>query len=117
MPDSQSVSPSVCLVRRARAARPRRPAPGPGALSGRSASQPASATAASAQGVLVVGAEAVPAIQLHRLRGELPQPGRREPGQHRVERLLLADAGLEGVLALEAGGDPQRLAAVLAEAA
>ena len=32
-----------------------------------------------------------------------------------VERLLLAHAGLEGVLALEAGGDPQRLAAVIAE--
>src|SRR3712207_7088962 len=34
-----------------------------------------------------------------------------------VERLLLADAGFERVLALEAGGDAQGLAAVLAQAA
>src|SRR5579875_3270609 len=38
-----------------------------------------------------------------------------EPGQDRVERLLLADAGLERLLAAEAGGDLQRLTPVLAE--
>ncbi len=37
-------------------------------------------------------------------------------GKHRVERLFLGDAGLEGFLALETGGDLQRLAAILAEA-
>ena len=68
-------------------------------------------------GRLIVGAEAVPAIELHGLRGELQQPGGREPRQHGVERLLLADPGLEGVLPLEPRGDPQRLAPVLAEAA
>ena len=36
--------------------------------------------------------------------------------QHRVERLFLGDAGLEGFLALEAGRDLQRLPAILAEA-
>ena len=63
---------------------------------------------------LVVGTQSVPAIELHRLRGELHQPGLGQPWQHGVECLLLADPGVEGVLALEAGRDPQRLAAVLA---
>src|SRR5829696_3654315 len=70
-----------------------------------------------AAGWLIVGAEAVPAIELHRLGGELPQPGLGEPREDGVERLLLADAGVEGVLALEAGRDPKRLATVLAEPA
>src|ERR687896_2632441 len=67
-------------------------------------------------GRLIVAAETVPAVQLDGLAGQLHQPLVGQPRQHRVERLLLADAGLERVVALESGGDPQRLAAVLAEA-
>src|ERR687896_2736710 len=65
----------------------------------------------STRATLVVGAQPVPAVELDRFRGELHQALGREPGQHRAERLLLADAGVEGVLALEAGGDAERLAA------
>ena len=66
-------------------------------------------------GALVVAAEAVPAVELDRLGGELHQPLLGEPGQHGAERLLLAHPGLEGVLALEAGGDAERLTAVIAK--
>src|ERR671917_1259385 len=65
---------------------------------------------------LVVATQPVPAVQLDGLAGQLHQPLVGQPRQHRVERLLLADARLEGVVPLESGGDPQRLAAVLAEA-
>src|SRR5436190_22873717 len=64
---------------------------------------------------LVVAAEAVPAVEVERLGRQLDQALGREPGQDGVERLLLADAGLEGLVAAEAGRDAERLAAVLAE--
>src|SRR5687767_861661 len=73
-------------------------------------------THATLCGRLVVAAEAVPAVQLDGLPGQLHQPLVGQPRQHRVERLLLADARLERVVPLETGGDPQRLAAVLTEA-
>ena len=60
--------------------------------------------------------EPVPAIELNCLGGELHQALVGEPGEHGAEGLLLAHARLEGVLALEARGDPERLAAVIAEA-
>src|SRR3954447_15812585 len=66
---------------------------------------------------LVLGAEAVPEIELDALRGELHRALTRERGQHGLQRLLLGDAGVERLLAPEAGRDLQRLAAVLAEAA
>src|SRR5579875_899988 len=64
---------------------------------------------------LVLDAEPVPAVQLEALPGERRTALVGEPGQDRVERLLLADAGLERLLAAEAGGDLQRLTPVLAE--
>src|SRR3954465_10277864 len=65
---------------------------------------------------LVLGAQAVPKIELDALRGELHRAHAAEPRQHRVERLLLGHAGVERLLAAEAGRDLQRLAAVVAEA-
>ena len=44
-----------------------------------------------------------------------PARSRAEPGQHRLQRLVLRDPGVEGLLAAEAGGDLQGLAAVVAE--
>src|SRR4051794_12288024 len=63
----------------------------------------------------VVGTEAVPAVELDGLGGELHHAVLREPREHRVERLLLAHARVEGLVATEAGGDPKGLAAQLAE--
>ncbi len=71
--------------------------------------------AARCTAALVVGARAVPDVELGRLAGELHQAGAREPLQDRVQGALLADALLEGLLAAEAGGELQGLAAVLAE--
>src|SRR3954453_15230460 len=64
---------------------------------------------------VVVAADQVPAVELDCLRGELPHAALGEPGEDGVERLLLAHAGVEGLVAAEAGGDPERLAAQLAE--
>src|SRR5947209_20528178 len=64
---------------------------------------------------LVLCPEAVPAVQLDAFGRELHAPVLREPRQDRVERLLLADAGLECLLATEPGGDLQRLATVLTQ--
>ena len=64
---------------------------------------------------LVVGAQPVPEVELEALARELHRPLAREARQHGVERLLLGHAGVEGLLAAEAGRDLQRLAAVLAE--
>src|ERR1700689_2784936 len=66
--------------------------------------------------VSVIAAETVPQIQLDALVGQLDGPLAREAGEHRVERLVLGDARLEGFLAAEARSDLQRLAAVIAEA-
>jgi hypothetical protein len=63
----------------------------------------------------VLAAQTIPAVQLETLAGEHHAAFLGEPGQDRVERLLLPHAGLERLLATEAGGDFQRLAAVLAE--
>src|SRR5687767_1021863 len=64
---------------------------------------------------LVVAAAAVPDVELGRLAGELHQPWVREELEHRVERALLRDPLFERLLAAEAGGELERLAAVLAE--
>src|SRR4051794_41815845 len=63
----------------------------------------------------VIGSEAIPQIELDALLRELHRPLARQARQDGLQRLLLGDAGLEGLLAAEAGGDLQRLAAVLAE--
>ena len=64
----------------------------------------------------VVGAEPVPEVELEALAARAPtQRSRDEVRQDRLERLLLGDAGVERLLAAEAGGDLQRLAPVLAE--
>ena len=64
---------------------------------------------------LVVAAAAVPHVELHRLAAELHQTGRREPLEHQIQRPLLRDALLEGLLAAEAGGELEGLALVVAE--
>src|SRR4051794_35509795 len=64
---------------------------------------------------LIGRSEPVPAVQLEALGGQLGAPVPGEPGEDRLHRLVLGHAGLECLLAPEAGGDPQRLAAVLAE--
>src|SRR6185437_2755169 len=64
----------------------------------------------------VIRAEPVPLIQRDALRGELDRALAGKVAQDRVERLVFGDSCLEGLLALEAGGDLQGLAAVLAEA-
>src|SRR3954471_21856311 len=64
----------------------------------------------------VLAAHPVPQVQLDALPRELRRALAAEAGQHRVERLLLGDAGVEGLLAAEPGGDLQRLALVVAEA-
>src|SRR3954466_2820913 len=50
----------------------------------------------------VVRAETVPAIELDGLGGQLHHALLRQPGEDGVERLLLADAGVEGLVAAEA---------------
>src|SRR4051794_34173821 len=75
-----------------------------------------SSGAADLREALVLGAQAVPKIELDALGGELHRAHAAEPRQHRVERLLLGHAGVERLLAAEAGRDLQRLAAVVAEA-
>src|SRR4051812_39925703 len=65
---------------------------------------------------LVIAAEAVPHVQLNALGRELDRPLVRQSREHGVERLVLGDPGLEGLLAAEARGDLQRLAPILAEA-
>ncbi len=64
---------------------------------------------------LVLAAEAVPAVELEALGRELHAAALREPREHRVERLVLAHARVERLLAAEPSGDPQRLTAVLSE--
>src|SRR3954471_11483099 len=64
---------------------------------------------------LVVRAESVPAVELDRLGGELHHALLREPREDGVERLLLAHAGVKGLVAAEAGGDAERLTAQFAE--
>src|SRR4051812_15284554 len=64
---------------------------------------------------LVIGAEPVPAVELHGLRRQLHHAGLRQPGQDGVECLLLAHARVESLVAAEACGDPERLAAQLAK--
>src|SRR4051812_36646464 len=63
----------------------------------------------------VIRSEAIPQIELDALLRELHRPLARQARQDGLQRLLLGDAGLEGLLAAEAGGDLQRLATVLAE--
>ena len=77
---------------------------------------PLSARAAEpGPGWLVLDPEAVPAVQLQALARQRRAPFAREPRQNRVEGLLLADTGLEGLLAAEPGGDLQRFPAVIAQ--
>src|ERR1700729_844575 len=64
----------------------------------------------------VIRTQAVPLIQLDALLSQLYRPRTRQMGKHRVERLFLGYACLEGFLALEAGGYLQSLTAVLAQA-
>ena len=66
-------------------------------------------------GCLVVGAVAIPHVELHRLPAELYHAGWREPLQHQVQGALLGDPLLEGLLAPEAGGELEGLAAVVPE--
>ena len=66
---------------------------------------------------LVVGAGAVPDVELDRLDRELHLARRREQAEDQLERILLGDAGVDRLLAAEAGGELQRLAPVLAERA
>src|SRR4051812_8089111 len=65
---------------------------------------------------LVVAAQPIPQIELEALAGELGRALARQVGQDRLERLVLGDAGVEGLLAAEAGGDLQRFAAVVPQA-
>src|SRR3954470_11475413 len=71
----------------------------------------------SVQVDLVLGAQTVPEVELDALGGELHRALAGERGQHGLQGLLLGDAGVERLLAAEAGGDLQRLAPVIAEAA
>src|SRR4051812_23891629 len=64
----------------------------------------------------VLAAHPVPQVQLDALPRELRRALAAEAGQHGVQRLLLGDAGVEGLLPAEPGGDLQRLALVVAEA-
>src|SRR3954463_4494472 len=64
----------------------------------------------------VIGAEAVPAVELDGFRGQLDHALLGQPREDGVECLLLADAGVEGLVAAEARPDPERLAAQLAQA-
>src|SRR4051812_22560134 len=66
--------------------------------------------------ISVLAAPAVPQGQLDALARELDRAGAAEAGQDGLQRLLLGDAGVEGLLAAEARGDLQRLALVVAEA-
>ena len=61
------------------------------------------------------GAEAVAHVQLDAALRERDGALAREVRQHDRERTLLGDAGVEGLLAVEAGRERQRLAAALAE--
>src|SRR5689334_17165777 len=63
----------------------------------------------------VVRAEAVPAVELDGLGRELHRALAGEPRENGVERLLLADARLERLVAAEPRRDPERLTAVLAK--
>jgi hypothetical protein len=63
----------------------------------------------------VVRAEPVPAVELEAFHDQLLAAVSRQPGQHRLERLLLGHAGVERVLAAQARGDLERLAPVLAQ--
>src|SRR5690349_1302101 len=67
-------------------------------------------------GASVVGTQAVPAVELDGLGRQLHHARLRQPREDGVERLLLADAGVESLVAAEAGRDAQRLAPQLAEA-
>src|SRR5579884_3640255 len=53
----------------------------------------------------IVAAEAVPAVEFETLRRQLRAAPAGQPRQHGVQRLLLGDAGLEGVLPPEARRD------------
>ena len=57
----------------------------------------------------------VPDVELDASTRELHQARSARAGQDELERVLLGDAGVERLLAAEAGGELQRLAAVLAE--
>src|SRR4051794_10080152 len=95
--------------------RPRATGPDAGGPT-RSPNQPAAeAGQPGARRRSVIRAEPVPAVELDGFRGELPHPRLRQPRQHRVERLLLADSGIEGLVAAEARRDPKRLAAQLTQ--
>src|SRR4051812_13406905 len=65
----------------------------------------------------VVAAEPVPHVELQTLGGELHRALAAEARKDRLERLLLGNARVEGLLASEPRGDLQRLAAVVPEAA
>src|ERR1700761_5305543 len=71
----------------------------------------------SCGGRLVVAARAVPDVELDRLDGELHQAGRGKEAEDQLQGVVLGDAGVDGLLAAEAGGELQGLAAVLAEGA
>src|SRR5829696_2862586 len=65
----------------------------------------------------VLRAEPVPAVEVDALRDQLLTARARQPGEHRLERLLLGDPGIERVLAAQAGRDLERLAPVLTQLA
>ena len=65
----------------------------------------------------VVGAGAVPDVELDRLQRQRHQPRPGEPLEHRLERPLLGDPAVDRLLAAEAGGELQRFAAMRSEIA
>src|SRR3954471_22516426 len=79
------------------------------------AREPARTPYGGMPGPSVIRAQAVPAVELDGLGGQLPHAALRQPREDGVERLLLAHARVEGLVTAESGGDPKRLAAQLAE--
>src|SRR6187431_2564210 len=69
----------------------------------------------ASRSALIGRPEPVPAVELEALGRKLVAALSREPGENRLHRLLLSHAGLERLLAPEAGGDAQRLTPVLAQ--
>src|SRR3954447_25462151 len=64
---------------------------------------------------LVVATRAVPDVELQGLGGELHQAGWAEEVEDKLQGVLLGDAGVDRLLAAEAGGELEGLAAVFAE--
>src|SRR3954471_12531872 len=80
------------------------------------AREPARTPYGGMPGPSVIRAQTVPAVELDGLGGQLPHAALGQPREDGVEGLLLADTGVERLVAAEAGGDAQRLAAELPKA-